>query len=72
MVAWEHKPNNMIPSGDVGDLWKKINGECKDIDSKSKCEGWKKGGHCQHSWLKANCKKTCNHCTGIADIHLGM
>ena len=68
----------MLPSGDVGDLWEKYGkqkADCKNSGkfSNNQCEVWKKQGHCQHPWLKANCKKTCNHCAGggIADIHLG-
>jgi len=31
-------------------------------DTSTSCAGWKRGGHCGHSYVKPRCKKTCGLC----------
>merc|ERR1712062_45684 len=32
-------------------------------DNHARCESWARGGHCNDSYLKANCRKSCNRCS---------
>ena len=32
-------------------------------DNHANCEVWARGGYCYHSYLKANCRKSCNRCS---------
>jgi len=34
--------------------------ECKDTSTS--CGGWKRGGHCNHQYVKPRCQKTCGFC----------
>ena len=39
-----------------------LDGQCRDVESQTKCSRWKRKKMCGKNWVKKKCLKTCGEC----------